>query len=149
MDGQGLQRRKDSEVHLRENCASCLMSGGVRCHTLARSLHVPPPHFTFRRLLHFTFTPIASSNVYAHCKARISPGLILVSPCLQFRDLLKTSSLTLTLSCITSIVRPRGSGSLTRRQESSNGSQNEGRIFSGSSDPALDLRRPSSVPCGG
>ena len=74
MDGQGLQRRKDSEVHLRENCASCLMSGGVPCHTLARSLHVPPPHFTFRRLLHFTFTPIASSNVYAHCKARISPA---------------------------------------------------------------------------
>ena len=114
----------------------------------------PPPHFTFRRLLHFTFTPIASSNVYAHCKARISPAF---GPRVDFGFTLfaiyisgfaKTSIGGLH-SCITSIVRPRGSGSLTRRQESSNGSQNEGRIFSGSSDPALDLRRPSSVPCGG
>ena len=100
MDGQGLQRRKDSEVHLRENCASCLMSGGVRCRTLARSLHVPPPHFTFMRLLHFTFTPIASSNVYAHCKARISPafgprvdfGFTLLA--IYILGFVKTSSLT-------------------------------------------------------
>ena len=132
--------------------ASCQGGSGV---THLQDPFTSPPHFTFRRLLHFTFTPIASSNVYAHCKARISPAF---GPRVDFGFTLfaiyisgfaKTSSLTLTLSCITSIVRPRGSGSLTRRQESSNGSQNEGRIFSGSSDPALDLRRPSSVPCGG
>ena len=104
MDGQGLQRRKDSEVHLRENCASCLMSGGVRCHTLARSLHVPPRILRLgascilrlRRLLPPTFTPIVKRGSLQ----LLVPGLILVSPCLQFtsRDLLKTSSLTLTVA---------------------------------------------------
>ena len=89
--------------------ASC--QGGGRCHTLARSLHVPPPHFTFRRLLHFTFTPIASSNVYARCKARISPAF---GPRVDFGFTLfaiyisgfaKTSSLTAYTQALTNMAQ--------------------------------------------
>ena len=99
-----------------------------------------------RRLLPPTFTPIVKRGSLQ----LLVPGLILVSPCLQFtsRDLLKTSSLTLTVASQASLDH--------EDQEALHGAKSPATVprmkegFSQAAPPTSDAARlgASSVPCG-